>query len=533
MNLFKKSWQIGRFSGVEIHLHISMLLIVPFMFYLFRPQDPPGWLLSLLMMTGLLGSVMLHEIGHTLVAQRFGIAVPRIVIWPLGGFTQLSRVPEKPAQKLLIDAAGPLVNFLLALFLGALWLISSFPFSLLSLSEYFWAEFSYRAILSLAVLNLFLLVFNLLPIHPLDGGNMLNALMEMLFGKAVANMVSIVVGIPFLLGLVLFGLFTGDAILLVICILFAISIGTLNPRSRRWITLGINYIFKRTGFHHLNEDYDAAVRGHTLALGKNPRDIPHLLGRAMAYVNLEEIEPALTDLETILHLDPNHALALELRGEIHGIEKEYDAALDQYERVKAIKPDWSISYFDCGGVYLDQKQYERALIEFNRAIELHSQHPIFFLARSIAHYRLQDMEAAHRDQAEAIRLSPQHALVMSGINLGIYEDQLDWALDYYGWVLAKSPKQWLACQGRADAYAVNAHFEAAISDYERAQVLAPKQAVIYLRRGLAYKNSGRPEQAANDFRQASNLANKSHLRRQAERLLAELNLEAKPVKEGA
>jgi Zn-dependent protease len=522
MDLFKKTWKVGRFNGVEIRLHISMLLIAPLIFYLFHPEDLSGWLLASSMMIGLFVCVLLHEIGHTLVAQLFGIAVKKIVIWPLGGFTSLSRVPEKPIQKLAISAAGPLVSFLLALLSGILWLVAYFaPFSWWDSLDPSLENLIYYTLLSLAILNGVLVIFNLLPIYPLDGGNMLNAFLEMLFRKSTADTISIVVGIPFLLGLALLGIFAGDPILLIFCVMLAMGLGSLNPRSTRWIDLSLNYIFRRVGYYHLTQDYDAAVREHTRALEKNPKDISNLLGRAVAHISLAENDLASKDIETILQLAPDHVIALEVCGELCSMKKEFDPALEYFARVKALKPDLSISYFDCGEVYRDQKQYKQALDEFNRAIQLQAQHPLFFVMRSMAHYRLQDLESAHRDQEEAVRLSPQQALVMSDVNLHLYDGYLDWAQDYYAWVLAKDPRQWLAYQGRADALAVNHQLDSAITDYNQALGLAPKEALLYYRRGLARQQTGHPGQAADDFRQALALTRKSHLRRHAQQLLAE------------
>ena len=525
MELFKKSWKIGHFKGVEIHLHVSMLLIVPFIFYLFRPENQIDWLLDLILMTGLLVCVLSHEIGHAVAAQFFGIAVNKIVLWPLGGITHMSRVPQKPIHKLVIGAAGPFISIILALIWGTLWWSSRFSlFSLGSSLDYFWANLIYRTLLSLAILNGVLVIFNLLPIYPLDGGGMFNALMEMVFGKSMANTISVVVGIPFLFGLIVLGVFTHDFILLIFCVMLALGIGTLNPQTSRWINLGINYVFKRTGYHHLNEDYEEAIRGHTKELEKNHKDISHLLGRAIAYLNVTEKDLALKDIEAVLKLDPNHLIALEMRGEMHSLIKEYDSALAYFVRAKSIKPEWPIPYFDCGSMYLEQKQFESALSELNRAIELHSQHPIFFLVRSIAHYSLQDLDSAHRDQAEAIRLSPRLALAMSDLNLSIYDGYLDWAKDYYGWVLEKYPKQWLAYQGRADAYAVNSRPDSAIVDYDHALGLAPQEVTLYLRRGLAYQKMGYAQQASDDFRKVLAITHKTHLRTRAEKLLAETTL---------
>jgi len=266
MESFKTSWHIGRFKGVEIRLHISMLLIVPFIFYLFPPEDQWDWLFSLIQMTGLVIGILLHEIGHTLVTQRFGIAVKQIVIWPLGGFAQLSRAPEKPGQRLLINAAGPLASLLCALVLGALWLTDRSPLSLWIYLDPVWADLIYEALLYLAILNGVLVILNLLPVYPLDGGGMFNALLEIFFGRGVANTISIVVGIPFVPGLIVLGIFTGDLVSLVVCLMLALGIGTFNPHSYRWILLGINYLFRRTGYHaSLNlADNDLALARHVM-----------------------------------------------------------------------------------------------------------------------------------------------------------------------------------------------------------------------------------------------------------------------------
>lgn len=523
MSLLKKSWTIGHFYGAAIRLHISMLLVFPFAYYLFRPHDIYDWQLALLVMTGLFACVLLHEVGHAVVTQKLGIKVKQIVLWPLGGFTQLERSPSKPLHNLLISGAGPLVSALLALLFWVLWLTVGRSLS----SEYnldpFWSYVIPLVFLYLAVINAVLVIFNLLPIYSLDGGGMLHALAEMAFGKSIANQVSILVAIPFLLGLIAFGLWTSDYLLLAITVFLAIGVGVLEPHFRHWFLLVVNYLFKRSGFHHLNQDYDEAIRHHTLAIDKNPNDIPSLLGRAIAYIGTDEIELALRDIEAILALDPQHITALELRGEMYGLNKEYELALADFTCVRELKPDWSAPYFDIGGIYLDQKEYEKAIKEFDRAIELEKQHPLFYLGRSIAYFYLNNSAAAHRDQVEAIRLSPKYALTMIDANLNFYKDNLDWALDYYAWVLAQKPKQWLAYQGRADAYLVNDQPEAALTDYDRAIQLAPQEAILYLRRGQARQKLGNIKKARDDFQHALVLSKKSHLHRQAERRLAQIS----------
>jgi len=266
------SWHIGRFKSVEVRLHISMLLIVPFMVFPY-PENRWDWLSSLVGMTGLLIGILLHELGHALAARHFGIAVKRVVIWPLGGLSQLSRAPEKPGQRLLISAAGPVASLLCALVLGAIWL--TYPSPTTSLWMYLdpvWAQQIYNSLMFLTFLNGALVLLNLLPVHPLDGGEMFNALLGPFVDKGVANTISIVVGIPFFFGLIAFGIVTSDYVTKSVLLMVALAIGTFNPQSYRWIFLGINHLLGRTGSHHVSQDSDEAVRGPTVARETDLKD---------------------------------------------------------------------------------------------------------------------------------------------------------------------------------------------------------------------------------------------------------------------
>ncbi|MFH1573836.1 MAG: amidohydrolase family protein [Acidobacteriota bacterium] len=267
----RTSWRIGRFKSVEVRLHISMLLIVPFLVFPY-PENRWDWMFCLIGMTGLLIGILLHEIGHTLVARHFGIAVKQVVIWPLGGVSQMSRAPEKPGQRLLISAAGPVASLSCALVLGAIWLTYASPTSLWIYLDPVWAQQIYNSLMFLAFLNGALALINLLPVHPLDGGEMFNALLGLFVSKGVANTISIVVGIPFFFGLIVFGIVTSDHVSKSVLFMAALEIGTFNPQSYRWIFLGINHLFGRPGYRHVSQDSDEAVRGHTVAPETNPED---------------------------------------------------------------------------------------------------------------------------------------------------------------------------------------------------------------------------------------------------------------------
>lgn len=110
----KWSLSIGRLAETDIRAHISLALLVPYVLIQVRPDSILNVLLFIAVLLAIFFCVLLHELGHTLVARRCGYQVQSIVLWPLGGFATMSRQPERPLHELLISAAGPLVNLLLA-----------------------------------------------------------------------------------------------------------------------------------------------------------------------------------------------------------------------------------------------------------------------------------------------------------------------------------------------------------------------------------------------------------------------------------
>ncbi len=517
------SWSglFGRVRGVDIRFHFSMLFSIPIAYVLFRPTNVREITAALLWLIGFVLCIFLHEVGHALTAQLVGVEVKSIVIWILGGFTNLSRKSERPSRNLAISAAGPLVNMLL----GFLCVLGYIVLSLLFLPFYrnvelfLWGQTFINLFFSLALVNVILVVFNLLPIYPLDGGHILHSVMEMFFGRSNADLITFLISIPVLLGLMVFGLFTRDYILLASCVLIGLAVGTLNRSFLRSINLGVNYLFKRSGYYYLQGDFERAAQYYSQDIEREPQQSAHYLARAACYLNILQKEKAIADVERALKLNPNSALALQLRGEIYAMDKNYDAALDLFARAQAINPNWAIPYFDRGSVLLDKKEFQSALDEFDKSISLSPQIWLFYLIRSIAYFRLGNLESAHSDQDSALRLSEKESLVMAELNMAVYEDCLDWVEDYYARVLLKQPRSGDAHQGRADAYRVNNEHEKAIADYIRAIGLMPKESRLYLGRGKSYQALNQLEKASADFRHAAALADKLHLKRQAEELL--------------
>src|SRR5262245_25320157 len=95
------SWKIGRIAGIDLYLHSTFLLVLLF------PGVLSGGPLTILLVLALFGCVLLHELGHALMARQFGIQTSDITLYPIGGVARLRRLPRAPGAELLIALAGP------------------------------------------------------------------------------------------------------------------------------------------------------------------------------------------------------------------------------------------------------------------------------------------------------------------------------------------------------------------------------------------------------------------------------------------
>src|SRR5579871_4914625 len=108
----RMSWKLGRFAGIDVYLHPTLLLILAY------PEVAHGGPLTLLLILAAFGCVLLHEFGHALMARRFGIETEDITLYPIGGVARLQRLPRSPLAELAIALAGPAVNVAIVAVLG-------------------------------------------------------------------------------------------------------------------------------------------------------------------------------------------------------------------------------------------------------------------------------------------------------------------------------------------------------------------------------------------------------------------------------
>ena len=168
------SVQIGRVAGIPLRLHFTFLL---FLVYIGAQGQGPGGggILRLVFVVAAFVCVMLHELGHSLVALKYGIPVADITLYPIGGIARIEKRPT-PKQEFWIALAGPAVNLALAF---VIWAILGFRTQFPNAAQAGsgaegWVQ---PGLIMLLGINLMLFLFNLVPAFPMDGGRVLRALL--------------------------------------------------------------------------------------------------------------------------------------------------------------------------------------------------------------------------------------------------------------------------------------------------------------------------------------------------------------------
>lgn len=170
----KWSWKLGEFAGIGLYVHATFPLLLLFVALpvLMYGGDLTEALSSIGFILVLFVCVVLHEYGHALAARRYGIKTQDITLLPIGGVARLERMPEKPSQELVVAAAGPAVNVAIAGVLVVLMLVAGATVPALGLG---WGNESF--VEQLLTVNIVLVLFNLIPAFPMDGGRILRALL--------------------------------------------------------------------------------------------------------------------------------------------------------------------------------------------------------------------------------------------------------------------------------------------------------------------------------------------------------------------
>ena len=197
-NLTAGSLPLFRISGIQVYLHWTWL-VVAYLEIVTRVNKYQSMTWNVIEYLAIFGIVLLHEFGHALACRQVGGQANRIMLWPLGGVAFV-QPPPRPGALLWSIAAGPLVNVILLPVTGVAFVIATFAGLQ---NEY--PDFVHFLI-SIVVINLVMLIFNMLPIYPLDGGQILQALLWFVIGRARSLMVSGVIGLAGAAGLIVLAL---------------------------------------------------------------------------------------------------------------------------------------------------------------------------------------------------------------------------------------------------------------------------------------------------------------------------------------
>jgi Zn-dependent protease len=207
----KWTWKIGRIAGIDVKIHLTFFFILIWFglsAYL-NGGSIIAALTNVLLILTLFLCVVAHEFGHALTARLFGITTKDITLLPIGGVARLERIPEDPKEELFVAAAGPAVNLVIAGGLFGGLLLSGFfsqPLNMSVLMNNFW--------LQLLVANITLVLFNLIPAFPMDGGRLLRSFLALVMDHLKATRIAAVVGRALAIVMGIAGLFVNPWLIL-------------------------------------------------------------------------------------------------------------------------------------------------------------------------------------------------------------------------------------------------------------------------------------------------------------------------------
>ncbi|MFQ3591582.1 MAG: site-2 protease family protein [Gemmataceae bacterium] len=208
------SFPIARIAGIEVRIHVTFFILVAWIGVAHYLQGGPAAAVSgIVFILALFLCVLLHEFGHALAARLYGIPTPDITLLPIGGVARLQRMPDQPMQEIVVALAGPAVNVVIA---AVLFLVLDRWGDLSEIKQI--TSHEVGLLPKLAAVNVWLVLFNLLPAFPMDGGRVLRAVLAMFMNYATATQTAAGIGqaMAFLFGLL--GLLGGNPMLLFIAL---------------------------------------------------------------------------------------------------------------------------------------------------------------------------------------------------------------------------------------------------------------------------------------------------------------------------
>jgi Zn-dependent protease len=257
--MIKGSFKLFEIGGTVVRVHPTFFLLLAWVATVYwRKGGPQEAVYGVVFIVILFTCVVLHEFGHILMARRYGIKTPDVTLLPIGGVASLERMPEKPGQEIMVALAGPAVNLVIAAFL--LILLGG----QIDLEKFKSIEHAPVDLLSqVALANIVLFVFNLIPAFPMDGGRVLRAGLAFVMDYARATRTAATIGqvIAILFGVL--GLLGNPVLILVALFIFLAAAGEAGYVETRVLTRGYHAKDAMISTYEalrVDQDLDAAAK---------------------------------------------------------------------------------------------------------------------------------------------------------------------------------------------------------------------------------------------------------------------------------
>lgn len=290
----KWSWKIGEFLGIGLYVHATFPLLLAFVALpaIIYDGDLIGAAESIGFILVLFVCVVLHEYGHALAARRYGIQTQDITLLPIGGVARLERMPEKPSQELVVAAAGPFVNVVIAAVLGVGMLLAGTTMPWMGLG---WGNESF--IEQLFTVNVVLVLFNLIPAFPMDGGRILRALLATKLDYARATQYAAWLGQAIAVLFAIGGFFINPILVLTALFIFVGAQGETQMARARTKLAGLTAgQAMRTNVRVLAPS-DSVSQAASIVLATGQQDVPVVAqGRVVGMLTREALVKGLTQL---------------------------------------------------------------------------------------------------------------------------------------------------------------------------------------------------------------------------------------------
>jgi Zn-dependent protease/CBS domain-containing protein len=197
------TFKLGKIFGINFRIHVTFLLLLYFIFVSgWSQRGPAEAMRAVLFICAVFACVLIHELGHSLIARRFGKEAKSITLLPIGGVATMEEMPEKPSQEIAMSLVGPFINLALAgilyLFIGR-WAGIGVPNLYPDSARTFFA--------GLIGINIILAIFNLIPAFPMDGGRVLRGVFALKMDYVRATSIAVSIGQAVSLFFIFFGIF--------------------------------------------------------------------------------------------------------------------------------------------------------------------------------------------------------------------------------------------------------------------------------------------------------------------------------------